>query len=389
MKNKYWLAAIAMFIVPISGVGVDIYVPSLPDVSHFFGVHKSWAQFSVAIYIIGLGIMQFFAGTLSDSFGRKKPFYVAMIIFLFATLFIPQAQNIYQLLAMRLIQGFMAAIVIVPMRAVLADLFDGHEFKKIINYMTMCWSMGPIIAPAIGGYLQHLFGWQACFYFLAGYSFLALLLVFFFLPETSKVRHPFEISPIMQRYQEILTHRKYNICILLNGILYGMVLMFAVVGPFLIQEVLHYSAVDFGHIALLTGLAWFLGAMTNRFLIHVPFTTKAKYCFWAMLCIALISLVLTHYLPLSLYLVVIPVLILFWVGGTEFPNNFAEAVGLFPHISGSANALFGGFVFLISGMGSLIGIAIKSTSSMPLMIAYTILISLCLVIYYTGLNNKS
>ncbi len=82
------------------------------------------------------------------------------------------------------------------MRSVIPDLFEGRELYKWMNYMVMAWSMGPIIAPAIGGYLQHYFGWKSNFYFLATYTILTGLLVYFYLPETSKHRHSFQFLNI-------------------------------------------------------------------------------------------------------------------------------------------------------------------------------------------------
>src|SRR3990167_3375173 len=196
-SNKNFLAFLALFIIPISGLSIDIYVPSLPAVSHFFEVDKSLAQLTITVYMIGLGIMQFFAGSISDSFGRRKPFLIAMLIYISATLFIPFVKNIEQLLFLRFVQGIVIAVIVVPMRSVISDLFEGPAYYKMANYMTMAWSIGPIIAPAIGGYLQHYFGWQANFYFLGVYSIISFILIALYLPDTSAYHHPFHLRKIL------------------------------------------------------------------------------------------------------------------------------------------------------------------------------------------------
>ncbi len=73
-SQRYWYAAIALFIVPLSGLSIDIFVPSLPVISHYFGATKSLAQLSITMYMLGMGVMQLFSGSISDSFGLKKPF---------------------------------------------------------------------------------------------------------------------------------------------------------------------------------------------------------------------------------------------------------------------------------------------------------------------------
>src|SRR5579872_1919392 len=161
LRSPVFFALLAILVIPISGLAVDIYAPSLPTVSHYFNVDKSLAQLSITSYMVGIGLMQLFAGIISDSFGRRKPFIFATLIFIIATLIIPISQSIYQLIFLRLIQGIAVALTIVPMRSVIPDLFEGKALYKWMNYMVMAWSMGPIIAPAIGGYLQHYFGWKS------------------------------------------------------------------------------------------------------------------------------------------------------------------------------------------------------------------------------------
>ncbi len=156
--SQTFFALLAILIVPLSGLAVDIYAPSLPTISHYFNVNKASAQLSITSYMAGIGLMQLFAGAVSDSYGRKKPFLFATLIFLLATLIIPASQNIYQLISLRFIQGVTVALTIVPMRSVIPDLFEGKELHKWMNYMVMAWSLGPIIAPVIGGYLQQYFG---------------------------------------------------------------------------------------------------------------------------------------------------------------------------------------------------------------------------------------
>jgi len=379
---KLLFAMMALFVTPISGLSIDIYVPSLPAVSHYFNIDKSLTQLTITSYMLGLGLMQLFGGGISDSFGRKKPFLIAMVIFIVATFCIPFSNEIYQLLFLRFIQGATIAVAVVAMRSVIPDLFEGRELYKMMNYMTMAWSIGPIIAPAIGGYLQNFYGWKANFYFLTGYSVLAFTAIALFMPETSQFRHPFNMVSLVKRYTEFLSHWKYTSGVMINSLLYSLAIIFSIVGPFLIQGVLHYSPLEFGYVALIIGLAWFLGATTNRFLINIDLELKMKLCFWAMLFIALIMLSLAVFLPMNLYTIIIPLFFLIWLGGIVFPNNFAQGISMFPKTTGSANALFGGLLFLLTGVSSGLSTMLKSTNQLPLTIASVGIIIVCLIIYY-------
>jgi Bcr/CflA subfamily drug resistance transporter len=378
-SNKYLFAAIALFILPISGLSIDIYVPSLPAIAKFFVVNKKLAQLSVTMYMLGLGITQLIAGGITDSFGRKRPFLIAMAFYIAATLLIPASQTIYPLLILRFIQGMAVGFTVVPMRSIISDLFEGCEFYKMTNYMVMVWSIGPIIAPAIGSYLQQYFGWKMNFYFLAAYGLIGFILVWRCLPETSRFQYPFHLLAIYQRSVEMLKHNTFISSLIINGILYSIVILFAVTGPFLIQEVLHYSAIQFGRIALLVGLVWFMGTLANRFLSHITFEIKERILI-ILFIIAITMTFIASSIPMNIVTILMPILLLIFLAGILFPNYFARGMAIFPKTSGSANALFGASVFIIAGINSSLATFLKSTTQLPLALAYVGLISVCLIV---------
>ena len=377
---------LVFFIVPLSGVNIDIYVPSLPAVSLYFHTTKKLTQLTISAYLLGLGIMQLFAGSISDSFGRKKPFITAMVAYIISTLCIPYAQDMYQFIALRFIQGAVLAVLIVPMRSVISDLFEGEELQKMMTYMTMSWSLGPIIAPGIGGYLQYYWGWSASFYFLGLYSLITLVLSFFYLFETSSHKHPFKVKEVLQRYQRMLVHREYRTNISLGGLLFSLITLFGIAGSFFIQNVLHYNALQFGRCTLILGLAWFLGSMTNRFILHITLERKAKLLFWLMLGVTLMMLLSVYRHPMSIYSMLIPLFFLFYCSGILYPSYFISSVLLFRESSASANALFNSSAFFIAGICSGLGTFIRVHSAVPFTTVLILLISLCLLAYYRSLK---
>lgn len=379
---RYFLVFLALFILPISGLSIDIYVPSLPAVSTYFGIDIGLAQLTITAYMMGLGGMQLLAGPISDSFGRRTPYLVSMFFYILATLAIPFSPSIHFLLFLRFIQGVMVAVMVVPLRSIISDLFEGPEYYKMVNYMTMAWSIGPIIAPMIGGYLQHYFGWKSNFVFLSAYASISFLLNLMLLPDTSTKHHPFQVIKIFERYKEIISNKVFILSILTNSLLYSIIILFAIVTPFLFQNVLHYTPIQFGHIALLSGLAWFTGGILSRLLVYIPHYKKSKIAVWSMLTISIIFLLIDFFIPMNFFLIVTPVILFEVIGGINFSNNFARGVALFPNASGSANALFSAFVFLISGMVSGLGALLKTNSLLPLAITYVVIVVMLVGLHY-------
>lgn len=390
-SNKYFFVFLALGGILISGFSIDIYSPSLPAVTTYFNVDKSQVQFTITTYLIGFGLSQLFAGSLSDSIGRKYIIITAISAYCVFSGMIPYSQTIYQLQILRLFQGCAVAFINVPTRAIIADLFEGAEFYKMMNYVTIAWAIGPIIAPAIGGYLQHYINWYASFYFLMTYGFILLILYILYLPETIKIKQPFKGIELLRWYWLLITNKDYFLGIICLGSLYAMLILFGLVAPFLIQNVLHYTALQFGYMALLMGSAWFLGNITNRFLLHVKIAKKVKISFLLMFLITLVMLAVAIKETINIYDIILPASLLFYFGGLVFPNYFAQNIAIFQHISGYANGLMGALIVLMAGIGSAAGTLLKSYSQVPLTSAYmfitTICFICCLLIKHTEVSN--
>ncbi len=379
---------LVFLIVPLSGVCVDIYVPALPAVSDYFGVVKNLSQLTITSYLIGLGLMQLLAGSISDSFGRKRPVFLAMMIFVITLFSIPNVYTIYQLIFIRFIQGAALAMVVVPLRAVIADLYNGSELKKMMTYLTISWSLGPIIAPGLGGLLQYYFGWKSIFYFLGTYSAVMFLLMFKFLFETSQYFHGFSLISTVKRYQTMLLNKECLKFLIIGSLVFSLISLFGVISPFFIQTILQYSSNEFGYITLFLGIAWFAGSMTNRFTLQVPLHTKEFYCFSAMLIISIIMLLISWVIPINIYNIILPMLCIFYCCGILYPNYFMQTVFLFRENSASANALYNSSAFLIAGIVSGLDTYIKVNSELPFAMMLVGIILSCVFILFFNFFSK-
>ena len=158
-NNKTYLAVLINIIIPLAGMSTDIYLPSLPAMCSHFHVAKALVQLTVTTYVLGVGIAQLIAGPISDANGRKKLLVFALLIQLIAILLIVLTPSIHWMIVFRFLQGIGAGLMVVPARAIINDIFSGTELKKQFNTLTISFAMAPIIAPFIGGYVQHYFGW--------------------------------------------------------------------------------------------------------------------------------------------------------------------------------------------------------------------------------------
>ena len=381
--NKFLISLVILFTIPLNGFGVDIYTPSLPLLARYFNTSKELLQISIGIYLFGFGFIQFFIGVICDSIGRRKLYLCSIFMYVIVTFCITQIITINALLILRFLQGITIGIVMVAGRAIINDLFVGKELQKISNSISLTWSIGPIIAPMIGSYLQHYINWQANFYFLTIYGFISFVLFYFFVPETLSVKTKFNFNYAKNSYKTVFLNLEFMLCTFMLGLIYSILVFFNVVSPFLIQNVLHFSVISFGYMALFMGFMWFLGSLLNKFLHDISRIKKAKYVFKLLLIISALMIILSIFFT-NIYTIIIPISFIFLSASFLFSTYYSHNMAIVPrHISATAGSCMGSVVVVIASVGgSFFGSLLKTSSAIPLSLGIFCIVVLCYIIYF-------
>ncbi len=379
-RNIYFL----VFIVPfLMGLGVDLYVPSLPVITSFFHTNASLVQLTVSLYLLGYGLGQVVLGVLSDSFGRRKVLLISAVFFTIVSFACILSPNVFVLETLRFLQGICIAGLAVVVRAMVVDVFSGSELSKATNYFTLSWSLGPIIAPFIGGNLENYFGWQANFILFGLYGLFIFIYAFVKLPETNSHLSVLSFSQTYNNLREIITAPVFMIITTVSAIGYAIIVLFNVVGPFFIEMVLKYSVTQYGNIALVLGFAYFLGATANRFVIGY-FNNKSLLLFGLISSLtgSILMLLLGFTLGMNLFVVLIPIFLIFFFIGFIVPNALAETMAMFSSIAGTASAVFGTITGIIVFLVTMFGSRLKTTSQIPLAFTYFCLLVISIMLFY-------
>ncbi|PHQ80971.1 MAG: hypothetical protein COB66_03495 [Coxiella sp. (in: Bacteria)] len=357
--RKLVIAFLANFFIPLAGISTDIYLPSLPALSAHYATSHAMVQYTVVTFTLGMGLMQFIAGPVSDALGRRKLLLAALIVQFITIVLILVIPSITWMILLRFIQGAAAAFMIVPARALLNDVFSADQLKKQFNYTTISFALGPILGPFIGSYLQLYFGWHANFIFILGYAFLALMFVLFLLPETIASTHRFSMSHLWKNYGCIIQNKAFVVTCALTACMPAANMLFTVAGSFIIQKSLHYSVIMYGRMSLVIGFAWFLGNLLNRLLFSIPEKIKVRVGLSIAVVTAIIMLLFSIAGYFTLILFVIPTFIMVVVGGGLFSLFVSNSLSKFSDLAASAN----GFLFSITWIGFSVFTLIASTIS--------------------------
>lgn len=358
-KNKFIATILAFAMIPMSGLATDIYLPSMPSMATELHQPESNIQLTLSIFLISYGLTQFFAGSIVDSFGRYKISMASLALFVVSFLITATTQNIFVIYAMRVLQGILSGFAVVSKRAFFVDVYEGDERKHYLSIMTIVWSVGPIIAPFIGGYLQKIFGWQSNFYVLAGYSLVLLILELIFSGETLKKRNPFNVEFLLKEYDSMFKAKDFFYGMVMCGISYSMIMFFNLCGSFIIEHKMGYSEVIAGYVSLILGFAWMAGGFLGKALINKAFLPKIRYANFIQLSLIVLMFIVSYFSN-NIYSLVAFAFVIHVTAGFIFNNYFSYCIGRFPNSAGLAGGMTGGVVFILTsaisyGIVTLIG----------------------------------
>lgn len=380
-----------VFIVPfLLGLGVDLYVPSLPAITNYFHTQANFVQLTISLYMLGYGIGQTVLGVLSDSFGRRKVLILSALFFTLVSFLAILSFNVFMLEVCRLLQGISVAGLAVVARAIIVDVFSGAELAKATNSFTLSWSLGPILAPFIGGYLQHYFDWQANFYLFGVYGLFIFVYAFIKLPETNLHLVKLSFSKTYNSIKVVCKHPVFMLITTVSGLGYAIIVLFNLVGPFLIQTVLKYSVIDYGNIALVLGCAYFLGALSNRFASNY-FKSKTLLFFGLISAFtsSILMILLGFTFGINLYIVLIPTFLIFFFIGFIVPNALVQTMTLFSKTAGTASSIFGTLTGIIVFFVTIFGSSLKTNSQIPLSFTYLVLLFLSMILFLLSRKYQS
>jgi EmrB/QacA subfamily drug resistance transporter len=139
----------------------------------------SWV---VTAYLLTSTISVPISGKLSDIYGRKKLFLLAIIIFVAGSALSGLSQNMAELIGFRALQGIGAGMLMSNAFAVIGDLFTPAERGRWQGIIGGVFGLASVIGPLLGGYLTDHASWRWNFYINVPVGILAFFMISSFMP---------------------------------------------------------------------------------------------------------------------------------------------------------------------------------------------------------------
>lgn len=384
--NQPQIATLALA-AAISPLAINIYLPSLPNITTYFQTTPSTTQLSVSLYLAATAVLQLVFGPLSDKYGRRPVMLSLLSAMLIATLVCIYAPTIEIFLLGRVLQASAAAGVVLS-RAIVRDMVSGDDAASMIGYVTMGMTLAPMIGPTIGGLLQEQYGWQATFWLLFGFTAFAIIVIWFGLPETNKERGG-SFKQQFLAWPELFGSRRfwgYSICCAFSS---GAFFAFLGGGPLLAASYYNASPSTFGLYFIFIATGYMLGNfIAGRISARAGINRMIMMGNILALAGMLVALVSTSNLPEEPLGFFLPMFFIGLGNGITLPNANAGIVSVRPGIAGAASGL--GATLQVGGGAALAGYGIvyeNGPTSLILFISASIVCAIVSALYVMHIDQ--
>jgi EmrB/QacA subfamily drug resistance transporter len=151
---------LALLLAALDQTIVSTALPKIANSLH--GLSKySWVA---TAYLLTSAVSTPLYGKISDMFGRKKIFQIAIIIFLIGSALSGLSQTMNELIFFRALQGLGAGGLMTLTFAIVGDVVPPRQRGKYQGYFTAVFAMASIIGPLLGGILTDDLSWRWVFY---------------------------------------------------------------------------------------------------------------------------------------------------------------------------------------------------------------------------------
>ena len=180
------IAYAASFSAMFSGLSSFIYYPAITNIARSLNTSVANINLTVTSYLVVAGLAPSILGDLADRMGRRPISLLAMLLFFGANVGLARQNRFVALLVLRCLQSAGASSTISLAYGIISDISTPAERGAYMGILMGFTNVAPALGPVLGGVLAEKLSWHWIFWLLCILSGSHLLVLFLFLPETSR-----------------------------------------------------------------------------------------------------------------------------------------------------------------------------------------------------------
>ncbi len=190
LKNNTSILILLFIGVLMGALDISIVGPAIPSIEksmHVGGRDLSWIYSIYILFnLVGISLM----ARMSDTFGRRWIYIIAVGIFGLGSLVVSLSHEITFLLIGRAIQGFGSSGIFPVANAVVGDIFPIEKRGRALGLIGAVFGFAFILGPFIAGFMLLYFDWNALFLINIPVAILLMLAAFRMLPSIRPAKKP-------------------------------------------------------------------------------------------------------------------------------------------------------------------------------------------------------
>ncbi|MFP3569871.1 Bcr/CflA family multidrug efflux MFS transporter [Paraburkholderia sp. SIMBA_030] len=337
-------------------ISIDMYLPSLPTIAQAFAVGTGTAQTTLTSFMFGFSIGMLLYGPLSDTYGRRPVLLGGIVMYALASVACALSFSIGSLVTFRFVQALGAGAASVLARAIARDAHGPSDAARVLSMLAIVTSIGPLLAPLIGGQLLLLGGWRVVFVVLTLFGAVCAVTAFLKVPETWP-REKRAQSALLQSfgaYGKLLRDPVAWGHMLCGGMAFASMFAYITATPFVYIEYFHVSAQHYGFLFALNIIGIMFGNLMNTRLVgrlgSLPIISfAATVSCVGSLFVCLVSLTGWG----GLWSIVFGLFFVVGVVGLLSANCTTDLMHRYPMNAGAAAAVFGAVQLALGALSSL------------------------------------
>ncbi|HEX9999164.1 MAG TPA: MFS transporter [Actinoplanes sp.] len=165
-----------------------VIAPAAPHIAGDLSVPAVAVNVAITAYVLTLAVLIPISGWLTDRYGARRIFMVAIAVFTLASAGCAAAADLPMLVGTRVLQGVGGAMMVPVGRLVVIRTTAKTDLVRAIAYLTWPALVAPLLAPALGGVLSTYASWRWIFLINVPLGLAALLLARRLVPDVRAER---------------------------------------------------------------------------------------------------------------------------------------------------------------------------------------------------------
>lgn len=343
-KNYFSLILVLGSLVALGPFSIDMYLPGFKTIAADLHTSEARVGWSLSSYFIGLSAGQLLYGPLLDRFGRKKPLYAGLLVYILASAGCVLVKDIDIFIGLRFIQALGGCAAAVAAIAMVRDLFPVSENAKVFALLMLVLGVSPMIAPTLGGYITVAWGWQTVFLVLLLLGLSNLVASWLWLPEKYKADRSISLKPrpIISGFLTVLREPRFHTNAIAGALAFAGLFVYVTSSPVLFMSIYDVGEKVYGWIFALLSIGFVGGSQLNTLLLR---RFKSEQLIFAALSGQVLSATVFLAGSLAGWFGLAPTIIFLFIFltclGVVNPNAAALSMAPFSRNAGSASSVMG------------------------------------------------